>query len=276
MTETRQDDDPAAEDPPKRSALPEDRGEKPWFTSAFDQSYVDRYAHRDDAEARQQIDTLIRDGHLGATPGGASRVLDLCCGAGRHLGVLRQAGIRAVGADLSADLIRAARAANPASPLLRADMATLPFRAGAFAAVIQMFTAFGYFESDAENQQVLTEVARVLAPSGVYALDLMNRTPLIRNLVAESSSTLGDGSEVTERRSFDSAAGRVNKHILTRSSSGERTSRRESVRVLSRDEITSWMRAAGLDVIRMYGDYAGADYDVDRSPRMLVITRRGH
>lgn len=243
---------------------------EPWFTSAFDQSYVDRYAHRDDSEARIQIETLRRNGHL-RTDGA---VLDLCCGAGRHLKVLREAGVQAIGADLSADLIRAASGANPDAALLRADMASLPFEDASFATVVQMFTAFGYFDSDRENQAVLAEVSRVLIPDGTYALDLMNRIPLIRNLVPESSTKMEDGSLVHERRSFDHARGRVEKRIDTTGRSGETTTRRESVRVLSTDEIAQWMDAVNLQIVTTYGDYPGGEFDAEHSPRMLVVARR--
>ena len=30
----------------------------PWYVSAFDDSYLRRYAHRDEAEARRQVTTL--------------------------------------------------------------------------------------------------------------------------------------------------------------------------------------------------------------------------
>jgi len=250
------------DDPPRP-----DRDPQPWFTSAFDQSYVDRYAHRDDSEARTQIDTLRRDGHL-RTDG---LLLDLCCGAGRHLKVLREAGIHAVGADLSADLIRAARGSNPDASLLRADMGALPFAGASFSTVVQMFTAFGYFETDRENQGVLAEVSRVLTSGGTYALDLMNRTPLIETLVPESSTRMDDGSIVDERRSFDPVTGRVNKRIDTLDASGKTHTRHESVRVLTPAEITDWMAATGLEVIAMYGDYSGAHFNPEESPRMLVV-----
>ncbi|MGH7949525.1 MAG: class I SAM-dependent methyltransferase, partial [Candidatus Binataceae bacterium] len=65
----------------------------------------------------------------------ARSVLDLGCGNGKYLAdFVRLSGdTRVAGADLSADMLREARALVGAGvPLVRADAAAPPFRAGAF------------------------------------------------------------------------------------------------------------------------------------------------
>ena len=57
---------------------------------------------------------------------------------------------------------------------MRGDMRRLPW-AEQFDACINLFTAFGYFEDEAENQQVLHQVQRVLKPGGELFLDVSNR-----------------------------------------------------------------------------------------------------
>ena len=54
-------------------------------------------------------------------------------------------------------------------------MRRLPFRDGAFEAVANLFTSFGYFFDEAQNRRVLGEIARVLRPGGAFLLDLMGR-----------------------------------------------------------------------------------------------------
>ena len=180
----------------------------PWFVRAFDAGYLARYSHRSDAEARATIDWLASAALIPST----GRLLDLCCGAGRHAAALGARGAHVTGLDLSPALLAHAGATAPRAAFVRGSMGALPFRAGAFAGCIHMFTAFGYFERDADNQAVLQEVARVLAPGGRYVLDLFNGPLLVRQLVAESVARVGPDT-VRERRRFDAARKRLEKDI---------------------------------------------------------------
>lgn len=77
------------------------------------------------------------------------------------------AGARPVAADLSAGMLRHARAAaartGVAVPLVQADAQLLPFRDGVFDVA---FTAFGAVPFVADSAAVMGEVARVLRPGG--------------------------------------------------------------------------------------------------------------
>lgn len=248
-------------------------GSDPWYVSAFDASYLSRYAHRDQAEAELQLETLIGRRHLPAQ----GRVLDLCCGAGRHTDILLRRGYHVVGVDLSMDLLRAARQriqGRSHGSLCRVDMRSLPFAAASFDAVIQMFTAFGYFADDRDNRAVLQEVARTLRGGGHHVLDLMNLEPTVRGLVPQSIEQHADGSVVEQRRSFVRERGRIDKTIRTTWPGGASEERHESVRVLGHREAAQWLHAAGLRLITVLGDYAGAAYDPLTSPRMLLVAMR--
>ncbi|MDI3403736.1 class I SAM-dependent methyltransferase [Streptomyces cavernicola] len=96
--------------------------------------------------------------------------LDLCCGTGAGLDVLRAVcRRRATGLDFSAGMLaRAAadRAGEPAQ-LVRGDARALPFAAGAFDLAVS-FGAFGHF-LPAERPGLFAEVHRVLRPGGAFA-----------------------------------------------------------------------------------------------------------
>ncbi len=143
-----------------------------WFVPAFGAHYLHLYSHRDEQEAASCVAALERLRPLGEGP-----VLDLGCGAGRHLPFLARRGVRGAGLDLSAPLLReAARngAAAAEYPLVRGDMRRLPLRDGSFAAVLSLFTAFGYFGRLAAHDAILQEIGRVLRPGGAWYLDYLD------------------------------------------------------------------------------------------------------
>ena len=142
-----------------------------WYRAAFGAFYPVLYAHRDAGEARRCLDLLPRLAPLATA--GAATVLDLGCGDGRHLELLAERRLPAVGLDLSAGLLAAARARAPGLLLARGDMRALPFAAGRFGAVLSLFTAFGYFGPE-DDGRVVAGVARVLAPGGHWFLDFLD------------------------------------------------------------------------------------------------------
>ena len=60
------------------------------------------------------------------------------------------------------------------------DMRRLPFADASFDAVLNLFHAFGYLEDETQDELVLAEVARVLAPGGRFLLEVANREALVR------------------------------------------------------------------------------------------------
>lgn len=95
------------------------------------------------------------------------RVLEIGCGAAGCSRWLARQGAEAVAMDLSAGMLRHARAGAEASdidvPLVQADATRLPFATGSFDIA---FTAFGAIPFVADSAAVMREVARVLVPHG--------------------------------------------------------------------------------------------------------------
>lgn len=90
--------------------------------------------------------------------GGAASVLDVPCGAGRFAPLWREAGARAVLADLSPAMLEEARA--QALPLVRAGADGLPFRDGAFD-VVAVVRLLHHVAGRGERVAVFREAARV-------------------------------------------------------------------------------------------------------------------
>ena len=256
---------------------------KPWYETLFRRDYYDyfsvsgprgiippdQYAKITDA----QVDFVARALKL---PEGA-RVLDLCCGHGRHAVRLAQRGYRVTALDLSAYHLRlgksAAREAGVAIEWIEGDMREIPRAAGRFDAVINMFTAFGYFDDEEENQRVLDGVARSLRKGGRFLIDLLNHDYLMRVFRERDWQTRPDGSITLERRRYDVSTGRIANEWTSVAADGKRRRHRFSHRVYTYLELVEMLSKAGLRPVRPWGNFDGSELTME-SPRLIVLAER--
>lgn len=238
-----------------------------WFEHWFDEDYALLYAHRDEVEARRAVATALREApELGRGP-----VLDLACGTGRHLAVLRETNPEACGLDLSEALLGQAPG-SLAGHLVRADMRALPFRTGRLAGICMWFTPFGYFD-DAQNHALLAGLREVLRPGGVLLLDYLNADHLRATLVPEDGEERA-GIRIRNRRRI--AGDRVEKEMtLTRLATGEVRTALESVRIYEPGALTELAASEGLRLRNAYGTYGGEPFG-PASPRWIALFERPH
>lgn len=244
-----------------------------WYVSAFSRLYPLLYAHRDDGSARREVEGLLGVLDL---PGEDALVLDACCGAGRHTSVFAELGYRVVGYDLSPVLLeKAADRKTLTGRLARADMRSLPFDS-AFDLVTCLFTSFGYFEDDRENERALEELIRVLKPGGKVVIDHIHKARLEKTLVPRDTCTK-NGLEFIQSRRFE--GNRIVKEIETfpkkgEGENGERLNLRESVRLYTPSEFEVLLRRYGCNEVSFHGGFAGEPLGPE-SDRMIVIAAKG-
>jgi SAM-dependent methyltransferase len=239
-----------------------------WFKVAFGELYPLVYPHRDVAEAARVASKLAP---VVAAP---RPVLDVACGDGRYMSALAAAGADVYGVDLSEYLLgEAVKRTAVAGRVVCGDMRALPFLAGAFGSAINMFTSFGYFESDAENAHVLAEIERVLAGGGVFVLDFLN-AGVVRGHIKPHSIRQVKGAEVEEAREL-SIDGRVlTKRVRVRWPDREPVQYQERVRLYAPDELRALVHGAGFDVTAEHGDYDLGTFDAAVSPRLVLVCRK--
>jgi len=237
---------------------------KPWYEAAFGPLYPVLYRHRDAAEARMAVSTF------GDRFASDSPVLDLACGAGRYLSALAEAGVAAMGLDLSPTLLGVA-AEDHSGRLARADMRRIPVQSETVGTVINMFTSFGYFESDDHNLEVLSEVKRVLRPGGVFLLDFFNALPVFANPPADTRRE-ELGFVLEEERSLSPDRRFLVKRVRAYALAGtENVEYEERVRAFLPDELMELITRAGLTVLECFGDYGGSPFDPADSNRLILL-----
>ncbi len=241
----------------------------PWYASWFGEAYKRLYPHRNLPEAEMQVGYVLRA--LPVTP--EWHMLDIGCGAGRHLEVLRKKGYpRSFGIDYSLPLLRDARAADLS--VARGDMRYLPFRPLCFDLVTSFFTSFGYFATFAADVETLAQFVSVLKPGGFLFLDLINKAPLIRNLVPHDIRTV-EGARVEQRRTLEGpVAGPgtvVVKDIEILHADGRMESHQERVRLYEPETMLGLAEKFSLRHVASFGDETGAPYRPEDSPRMSLL-----
>ena len=247
-----------------------------WYRQWFNADYLSLYQNRDTAEAEEQAEFVAKS----APSADFNRVLDVGCGAGRHIAALARHGFTVNGVDLSAELLQVARGSlawAEKSRLCRCDMRALPFSSGVFDIVVSLFTSFGYFDTDAEHQQVLNEWRRIVRPGGKVLLDYLNPVSAVPGLVPSEERTTETGS-VLIRRSYNQVTKRIEKEIHIRprqdnsgvGSAGPDKIYRESVRLFTTEEIISLLTRAGFSTVSTFGDFKGNNLSAV-SPRLILF-----
>jgi SAM-dependent methyltransferase len=239
-----------------------------------------------EAEARYQVAALRE--LLGLAQD--DRILDVGCGWGRHLNLLRGAGHDIVGVDLSFPLLRRARgvavgdaggvggvggvgAVSDRPALTVGDMRRLPFGDGSFDVVVNLATSLGLFLEDAAAVGALVEMGRVLAPGGRLLLDEMNGENVVAEYAERDGWTLEDGTEVRVRRRLG-PSGRVSHEVLRWRGPGGEGEKRHSLRLRDATELAALAAAAGLAVRDVYGGWDGDPVTAD-SERLILLAGAG-
>jgi SAM-dependent methyltransferase len=244
-------------------------GRVAWWRHCFDDEYYRLHAPLfPEEESRREVAAIIE---LLGLPDGA-RILDAPSGWGRHTALLAEAGFRAFGIDLSPALLRRARTRRRRGPAYAAaDLRRLPFPAGAFDAVINVFTSLGIFHADRDDVLMLREAHRVLAPGGRFLLETMHRDDVVRHYAVRDHWALPDGTRVSAERSFDPVSGlsRERWHWRRGTENGERE---HVLRLRSATEVAGLMRRAGFVDACWFGDWDGSPLRLD-SPRLIAVAR---
>ncbi|MCU1659475.1 MAG: SAM-dependent methyltransferase [Pseudonocardiales bacterium] len=143
------------------------RANRQWWDGDADSYHAAHGAFLGDADFVWSPERLReQDAHLLGNVT-AARVLEVGCGAAMCSRWLATHGARPVASDVSAGMLRHARAGAARTgidvPLVQADAQYLPFASASFDIA---FTAFGAVAFVADSARLMREVARVLRPGG--------------------------------------------------------------------------------------------------------------
>jgi SAM-dependent methyltransferase len=241
-----------------------------WFEEWFNtDEYLDVYRHRNDADAKELVQLILKFVNLSRS----ASVLDLACGTGRHAVLFDKRGFKVTAVDLSDNLLRVAKKSAERNKVnidfLKADLRHFSV-SKSFNLIVNLFTSFGYFDSDAENLKLFDTVNKYLSPSGYFVLDYFNKTFIENNLVRESRDNFKH-STLVQKRHIEKK--RVIKDIYI-NRNGTSTHYMESVRMFGREELISAISKAGLQIKNIFGGFKAEAFDEMNSPRIIIIAQK--
>lgn len=243
---------------------------KDWYIQWFDtDEYLDVYKHRNEKDAECHIKFLLSQIDL---PSGAS-ILDMACGAGRHSILLAKLGYKVTGVDLSNRLLSEAKLSaereNLSVKFILSDIREFNIDRK-FDLVLNLFTSFGYFETDEENFQLFYKAYSLLNSNGYFVFDYFNRNYLLKNLIPYSSEFNEDYAIIQERKIVD---GRVIKKI-TINRNGNSKLYYESVKLYESNLLVTKLKEIGFEIVKLFGDFSGNKFEENSSPRFIAICRK--
>jgi len=219
-------------------------------------------------------------------------VLELGCGTGRISLPLARAGVSVVGIDRSAPMLeraarrytamrkRTASRGRKRLRLVRGDIRHLPFEPASFRTVLAPYGILQSLVRDADLKATLTAVAEVLAPGGLFGVDLVPDVPNWReysNRIQLKGKAAG-GAHLTL---VESVRQDRDKHLTIFSQTyierrGSRTAEHTfdlTFRTLPIPTFIKRLERAGFAIEAVLGDYRGGPWD-ERADVWIMLARR--
>lgn len=237
-----------------------------WYIEAFEEWYPIVYQHRNDKEAREQVEFVFSELNIQHN----HKILDLCCGYGRHLIFLYSKSSFLVGFDLSVYLLKKAQKfLSDKALLVRGDVRYLPFLPESFDIVLNFFTSFGYFDDDKENIRQIEQVSFVLKNKGTFFFDYLNPAQVekIKNIETEKTY---QSYIIKENRCYDKSKNELRKDVSIYLNSQLKKSYIERIKIYSLDEILEMFTSQNLYIKKIYGNYNKEPYTKE-SPRLIIV-----
>ncbi len=221
-----------------------------WWRELFDSLYLrtDGDVVENDANTIAEIDLLVQATAIG--PG--DRLLDLCCGQGRHAIELARRGFKRItGIDRSRYLVRLARRRARKLGLdiafREGDARKLRVPDSSLDCVFVMGNSFGYFDVEDGDVKVLTSILGALRAGGTLALDLTDGEWMQRHFEPRSWEWIDQNFFVCRERSLTADGTRlVSREVVVHAERGVVADQFYAERLYSRERILGLLERLGF------------------------------
>jgi SAM-dependent methyltransferase len=243
-----------------------------WFAELFGSDFLVTDPVR--SGRTTDLEVGLVEESLGVAAGG--RILDLCCGYGRHTVPMADKGYEMVGLDLSLDMLRhalaRAQAKNLSIKFVHGDIRDLNFEE-VFDGAYCLDTSFGFF-TEHENIAVLSGIFAALKRGGRFMLDVVNRDYIVNDIPMRNWWE-GDGCLVQEDIEFDHTTSRLETKRFVVFADGMQREFNISIRLYALHELLQMVRLVGFQVLQVSGSvHSRGSYFGAESARLMVLCEK--
>ena len=243
-----------------------------WFEdeSFWELSFPYLFPDEKFVSAEEQVNQIVK---LTGSP--FSRVLDLCCGPGRHAIPLAQQGARVTGVDRSPYLLEKARSRAESDNLqiewIQQDMRTF-VRPEQFDLVLNLFTSFGYFGTVEEDLAVLRNAYESMIPGGFFVIDIAGKEIVARKYAPSSVDEQPDGNILVRKWEIIGDWDRIKAQWLL-IQNNQVTCLEFDHALYSGRELGDLLRTAGFENVKLCGTWEGGPYDLN-AERLIAVAHK--
>lgn len=229
-----------------------------WWRTLFNAVYLstDGDVVENTENTKYEIDMVTRV--LDIKPD--DKILDLCCGQGRHSLELAMRGFNYLtGIDRSNYLIRLARRRAKASFLKinfkEGDARRFALPESSHDCVIMMGNSFGYFDREEDDIAILTSIKKVLKSNGKIALDLTDGDWMRENFEPRSWEWIDNNQFVCRERSLSEDGDRlISREVVVHAERGVIADQFYAERLYSKDRICKLLEKVGFHDIKVHDE----------------------
>ena len=238
-----------------------------WYEKWFNTKYYHiLYANRDHEEAKLFINNLAA--HLKLKKN--SKIIDIACGNGRHAVYLNYLGYNVTGIDLSKKNIEiASKYSKKNLKFFVHDMRKL-FKSREYDLAVNLFTSFGYFDKDSDNEKALLSIANNVKAEGLVVIDFMNVKKVLMNIIKSELKIIND-IEFNITRTIKN--NKILKSINI-TDGKEKLVFNEEVSIITLDKFSDYIKKAGLQIIDIFGIYHLESFNALKSERLILVCKK--
>jgi D-alanine-D-alanine ligase len=227
-----------------------------WWRTLFNSLYLetDGDVVENDRNTEQEIDLLVKS--AGLEPN--DRILDLCCGQGRHALELARRGFKQVtGIDRSRYLVRLAKKRARQRGLTvsfhEGDARKFRVPESSFHCVCVLGNSFGYFDREEDDVAVLESVKRALASGGTLVMDLTDGDWMRGHFEARSWEWIDQNHFVCRERGLAGDGLRlISREVVVHAERGVIADQFYAERLYSRERIERLLQRVGFTNLRFH------------------------
>jgi len=205
------------------------------------------------------------------------KILDLCCGHGRHLEWLSKKGFDLTGVDINQVFIDIALQRKSSNVQLICCDARQFVSSNAFDVVLNLETSLNCFNYE-DALLTLSNIYQSLRKGGAFLLHVFNPEFAIRELPHRTWIKTEDGIILLEKRKFDSKTNTVTitqNRLLPVNGEGNYQESTHQIKLLmfTYDQLYKMLARVGFNIQCVYGNFQGVAYGSEFPDLIFVCSR---